>query len=147
MVAFGQKLTIDPMSVCHFQCCGEKRCVVVITKVICPLLELKYPHGDFETLDDLLQCDVIDRQAQRMLWDCEEIVPKHYFNNILQTFIQGEIVNMLSLSEEVLAIGKFKGYVQNILCMIEITKLTLATLKVQKERIYACKYEILSHGE
>ena len=79
---------------------------------------MKYPHGDFETLGDLLQCDIIDKQAQRTLWDCEEIVPKHYFKNISQTFIQGEIVNML-------ATGKLKGYVQNILCTIEITKLAL----------------------
>ena len=52
VVAFGQVHSIDPMALCHFQHYGDKRCVVIVTNVICLEIHLKYHQGDFDTLGD-----------------------------------------------------------------------------------------------
>ena len=57
VVAFGRLHSVDPTTICHFQHCGDKRCVIIITSVLYPKLQLRYPHGEFETLGDLLQIE------------------------------------------------------------------------------------------
>ena len=94
------------------------RCVVIVNNVIRPNVQLKYKHYDFETLGDILEFHIMDMQAQRVLWDRYEVIPKTNFLDISQTFFEGQKVNMISCSSEVLAIGKFK-----VICRTSFVKL------------------------
>ena len=105
MVAFAWILNLDPTSVCHFCQCGQERCVAIVTKVIYPEAQLKYAHGEFDTLGDLLQCNIVDLQAQRVFWDWDEMIPKTSLYEIAKTYIEGEKVDMLSCLGKVLGVG------------------------------------------